>query len=964
MPSVTLATPNPKPTQASDRLDSWKEIAAHLGRTVRTVQRWERSCSLPVHRHRHAEASSVYAFRSELDAWWVFRRGDLSRRPHSSSSGQGREAESVVGPVSGLPPGNGGQSSVLWSPSGRRSRYSVGRSLEMGQLRNALDRVGVSGGLLVAVSGEPGIGKTTLVDGFVAATAGTCYTARSRSSERLAGTETYLPLLDALDDLLRRDPGRTLGELLRTFAPLWHAQLSPAQGSDAVAPAGQAGAEQRIKRELLSFLQEASRERPVVLFLDDLHWADPSTLDLLGYLAGHFDALRILVIVAYRPDELLLQQHPFVSMKHDLVARGLCRTIEPRLLGRQDIDEYVALRLPAHALPPEFVDTLFVRTEGNPLFMSALLDYLCESGAIGQSGGVWRLMRPIAEITGDLPESVLGMIQRKIDRLSDGERKLLLAASVQGLEFTAAIVADVVGDSAADAEDRLVRLESVFGLVQRVADVELPDGRLTRRHRFVHILYQEHLQSLLTPARLVSLSRDTACSLERAYGEHAPEIASRLAVLYETARDFRRAAECFLTATRRAFKVFAYQDAIALGHRGLDAATHVRDDEQRRRCELQILFAIAFPVKAVQGFASDELPQLYERARILCTQLGETRELADVVWGQWSSQAVRLELEAAQQSCERLHELGAQGIEPRVAVQARIASSLVAYYRGDFPAAYDSCEQALALYQPELHGPLRVTAGWDPAMSVQGHMAWTSLALGFPDRAVQEVEDGVRRARDVGHVHTLVYALCFAALVHQWRGDQVRFRQSLDEMRRLALDYQLVHFTTVAAFLEGQILAEHGRLRDGIEQMREGLRQYERLGARTSHARFVAALAEALGRSGRSAEGLQLVDGAIAGLGLARFYEAELLRVRGELLARHATAEARIGAERSFMRAVGVARAQEARSFELRAILSLCRLRCSTPAPDAIRHLQSLLRSFTEGFDTEDVLAARALLAA
>jgi adenylate cyclase len=914
---------SPHPS-AADRLDSWKEIAAHLGRTVRTVQRWERTCELPVHRHLHSESSSVYAFRSELDAWWFAR------------SGQRTHDHPAEGQVNLQVPGS----------ARRHDHPTVGRADERRELMRAFERTASGRGILVAVSGEPGIGKTTLVEDFLTELGPiptSCYTGRGRSSESLAGGEAYLPLLDALEDLLRRDTTQTLAPALKLIAPLWFGQLGVRTTGSALSNEGVqtgTGTQQRLKRELLAFLQDASRNRPVVLFLDDLQWLDPSSLDVLGYLTRHFDSLAVMIVVTYRPEELLVQKHPFLPIKHDLQARGLCRDLALAMLTREDLAHYVDLEFPG--LPPAFVDVVFAKTEGNPLFMVGVLDYLRERHVLKLEGDNWTLTRSAPDLARDLPESVRGMIQRKIDLLPEAKRRLLVTASAQGLEFQAAIIARVLSLDPVDVEEQLDSLEHAYGFVRKTAEQELPDGSLTLRYQFVHVLYQDRLRASLTPSRLMSLSRAVAGALEAAYGDHTAEIASRLATLYETAREFRRAADYFLEAARRAAKVFAYDDAIELGYRGLDAAAHLPVDDRRSR-ELTILLTIGFPIRAVRGFASEQLHQLYERARILCTALNRTHELRDVLWGLWASQLVRLEIEGAHETVDRLDQLAVQDGHPVVSIQADIARGLVAHYSGDFAAAHESCTRALTKYDPRRHGPLPVTAGWDPAMSVRGHMAWTSLALGYPDRAVSEVEAGVQSARDVAHVPTLVYALFFAIFIHQWRGDQDRFQRYLDEMHRLALDYQLVHFVTIAAFLQGQTLAQEGRLAEGLEQMREGLARYGALRARTCRSRFVSAYGGALGLAGRPDEGLELLDEEIASIGRARFYEAELLRTRGELLHMRKAASADGEAERSLMRALDVARVQHARSFELRVLLSLHRLR-SRPGDDSrIAELQAAL---------------------
>jgi len=886
------------------RLDSWKAIAAHLGRTVRTIQRWERSAGLPIRRLQHAEGASVYALLPELDRWWSERSKLAEFEP--------RDVPPVAAEVGSLASG--------LIPSPTSPLPTVGRETERNVLQRAFDQTSAGRGVLLTVSGEAGIGKSTLVADFLASlrTEGKHVLAgRGRSSESLAGTEAFLPLIDALADLLSADASGSLKRLMKASAPLWYAQLdhSKAGVRDTSLEAGGSSQPQRIKRELLAFFQEAGGVRPIVLFLDDIHWADSSSLDVLAYVTRHIESLRLLAIVAFRPDELLSRKHPFIPLKDDLEARGLCRSLDLVLLGRRDLGEYLERRFPG--LPSTFADAVFERTEGNPLFMVSLLAYLSENGGFERHDARWSLAAPAADLLRDLPESVQGMIRRKIDALPDAERRVLGAGSVQGIEFHAAVVARVLDADVADVEEHLLRLEHVYRCVQQAAVQELPDGTFTVRYRFVHVLYQERLRAAFAPARLAELSRATAEALTTAYAVCGSEIGSRLANLYNTARDFDAASRWYLDAARHAVHVYAYEDAIELGYRGLAAVGRLPVEERRPR-ELSLLMLLASAVKAIRGFANHQLPELYTRARDLCIELNQTADLADVLWGLWGSQVIRLDLLGAQDSVRQMQRLCAEAPGSLICVQAAVGDSLVAYYRGDFTHAKLSFQLALSLYDEGRHGPVPVAGGWDPLVSVHGHVGLAALALGEADQAVSDLDASLARAREQGHVPILAYALFFAIIVHEWRGDGACTEALLTEMHRLASDYQLVHFLTISQFLQGRLQAQGGDAATGVGRMRDGLAAYEALGAQTLRSRFAAMLAEELGRSGQVDDGLALVDRELNTLGSARYYESELLRIRGLLLRQRNASGDLVDAEESFRRALSVARAQRAVAFESR----------------------------------------------
>lgn len=258
------------------------------------------------------------------------------------------------------------------------ARHTVGREKERAELHSGFASALSGRGLLLCVAGEPGIGKTTLVEDFLAdlAAEGRSTIARGRCSERLAGTEAYLPLLEALESLLQSGSNPAAARVMKQIAPTWYAQVVPLSGSNEesarLLAEVKAASQERMKRELGNFLLEVARLRPLVLFFDDLHWADVSTIDLLSFLAGKFDALNVLIVVTYRPSDMLLTKHPFLQIKPDLQAHGVCRELQLEFLNEAEIEQYLALEFPQHRFPAEFPKLIHAKTEGSPLFMADL----------------------------------------------------------------------------------------------------------------------------------------------------------------------------------------------------------------------------------------------------------------------------------------------------------------------------------------------------------------------------------------------------------------------------------------------------------------------------------------------------------------------------------------------------------------------------------------------------------------
>ena len=457
--------------------------------------------------------------------------------------------------------------------------------------------------------------------------------------------------------MLHGEGGEAAARAMKATAPNWYAQVAPLAGDDSslarVLAESKAASQERLKRELVAFLQEVSHLRPLLLFFDDLHWADASTVDLLAYLGGKCAGMRALLVLTYRPTDLAVGKHPFGPVKLDLQARGVCREVALEFLTRPDLDRYLALEFPEHRFPEEFAALVHARTEGSPLFMADLLRYLRDRQVLTQEEGRWTLGQSVPDLRRDLPESVRGMIQRKIDQLGEDDRRLLVAASVQGYEFDSAVVARVLERDAAEVEDRLDELDRVHAFVRAVREQEFPDRTLTLRYRFVHVLYQNALYASLRPTRRASLSATVAQALLGYYGEKSEDVAAELALLLEAARDFSRAADYFLAAARNAARVFANQEAVVLA-RGESSCSHRCRTPPSARKELALQITLGPALFATKDWTAPDVETAYTRAQVLCRELGESPDLFPALWGLFLFHIARGEIQTGLDQGEQL----------------------------------------------------------------------------------------------------------------------------------------------------------------------------------------------------------------------------------------------------------------------------------------------------------------------
>lgn len=831
----------------------------------------------------------------------------------------------------------GGAARSARSGAPATARHAVGREPALADVRRAFESAAGGQGSIIALSGEPGIGKTTVVEEFLEwldDDGERCYVGRGRCSERQAGSGAYLPWLEALD-AMRNHRGTPVAQALKAMAPTWYAQVAPPDTGDTAetraVTVNRAGSQEWMKRELCAFLEELARHRPVILFFDDLQWADESTVDILAYVADRLRSLRILMIATYRPADLRLGRQVFLPLKLDLEARGIWRDRHLDFLTADDVRRYLDLEFPGHRFPPTFASLVHEKTEGNPLFMTDLVRSFRDRGVIRSSEGTWVLSKLPAECERDIPASIRSMIELKITRLDEPDRRLLTVASVAGAEFTAAVVAHVVEIEQADVEDRLHELGRIHALVCPVREEELSDRSLSMRYRFVHVLYQNALYASLGPNRRASLSIRVAEAMIAVHGEQSNAHALELGCLFEAGRDFSRAAEFLLAASERSRQIYADREALSLAERALAMVRMLPNTPERVPRELLHLIGVALPTHGVKGYAAPELDGLFRRIRELCDSFGDNPQLFGAVAAIGAYHFMRAELAPALEATEQMQRLSTMTGDPVMTIWTEWAyGATYSHFGGRLENTMAHLDRGAQLYDPAMHQGFMLMTGFDAGLGCAFQGARVAWLLGRPDEAAARIEAVVARARQLGHPLMIAFSLFFQAWIRQHGRDPQGVLEVMRDLLPVIEQYRYPHLGAWARIVNGWAEALGGRAADGEAAIRQSLAVLDAIGITLMRPNFLALLAESIAAQGRVDEALAVLDEAAATAERTeeRCYLSEIHRLWAELAAQPGRASHPhvAQADRRLQEAVAIAHEQGAQAFERRAAACLARL--------------------------------------
>jgi DNA-binding winged helix-turn-helix (wHTH) protein/predicted ATPase len=854
------------------------------------------------------------------------------------------------------------------SPSPAPPPLLVGREALLQRLGEAWARARQGQRQVVWVTGEAGMGKTTVVEAFrtAATTDLAVWLAAGQCVEHYGTGEAYLPVLEALGQLCRGLGGARLVGLLQQHAPTWLVQmpwLLTTAHREQLRDELQGVTRERMLREFAEVVDTLTAATPLVLILEDLHWSDYATLDLLALLARRRTPARLLVIGTYRPVEAIVHHHPLRTVVQDLQRHGHATELPLALLSVEAVAAYLVARFPRQQFPAALVPWLHQRTDGHPLFLVTLVQALVEWGVLQAHDECWTVQEGLETLAVHVPESLRQLLEQQITRLPLEAQRVLEVASVGGAEFVAAAVAAGLEADAATVEEHC---ETLVGqqLLRPLGVATWPDGTVTTRYAFVHALYQQMMYERLGAGRRVRLHQRLGGCLETAFGAQAGEIAAELAEHFVRGQDTQHAVHYLYQAAENALHCCANQEAIRLLTQELELLTTLPDTPERSQQELILQTTLGPALIATRGYAAPDVAQTYARARDLCRHMGDTPQLFVALRGLQTFHAVRAELPMAAELAEELLLLAQRQHDPTLLVFAHLSLGSTLFHRGAFVQARVHLEQGTPLNIPQQDHDPAFLYGHGPGVVC---ISWAALALwllGYPEQALQKGHEAITWARQLAQPFSLAFALNWVAWLHQLRREPQAAQDQAEAAMALCTEQGFAQLLAFGRVLRGWALAARQQGENGIAHIHQGLAAYQATGAAVGRPQQLALLAEAHGQVRQAEAGLAVLTEALTVVGQTgeRSYEAELHRLTGELLlARSAVHHTE--AEACFRQALDVARHQQAKSLELRAAMSLARLwQQQGKRTEAHQLLAEVYGWFTEGFDTADLQEAKALL--
>jgi tetratricopeptide (TPR) repeat protein len=830
----------------------------------------------------------------------------------------------------------------------------VGRQEEMGLLLRAWDGSSHGRGQVVLIQGEAGVGKSRLVEGLREATAKDHIWVAIRCSP-FHTASAFHPIIEHLKRVLGLQPEDTaqqhlakleaglagfktlpLSESVRLFADL----MSVPVPEDRYPRLSMTAQQQRDATldAIIAWLIETAERGPVLMAGEDLHWADPTTLETLGMLIEQAPTAAMLVVATYRPE----LTPPWPQRSH-------MTPITLNRLERPEVETMVGHLAGGRPLPGEVVDHIVAKADGVPLYVEELTKAILGSGVLEARGDAYVLRGALAQL--HIPETLQDSLMARLDR-APRLREVAQLGSVLGREFAYDMISALAG-----IEEGMLQ----SGLGQLVVDELLYQrGRPPRsRYLFKHALIQDAAyQSLLKRTRQ-QYHQHVAKLLEDRFPEVASTQPELVAHHYTEANCPAEAIAYWHKAGVAAASTSANLEAVDQFRRGLALVEALPDPSERAERELDLQMALGPALIATKSFSHPDFGRTYERAWELCQQLGDHPREVTALRGLMLHHLNLQEMEKSQHFAEEALRVAERLGDAARLVGGHMAVAVALFWQGKLDPALAHFRRGFEMFDPTMQFPN--WPGANPGVQCQFYPALISWMLGYPDRSLDELRAAVGSAETLGHPVTLAHTLCWVALVHIFRHEPPAVADDAGRALRICEEHHIPQFYAIALCANGWALGVSGEGEKGLAQIAQGVASYG-LGALRHILLALQADAQlAIGKPEAALASVAAGLKAVEKTGGAPL-EAELYRLKGEALLAGAGTVSE--AETAMQQAIDVARRQNAKSWELRGAMSLARLRRQQGRPqEAVALLAPILGWFTEGFDTADLQAARTLLA-
>ncbi|OUL99489.1 ATP-binding protein [Variovorax sp. JS1663] len=829
----------------------------------------------------------------------------------------------------------------------------IGRAAALRELRAAWERAQAGQRQVFWIAGEAGVGKTTLINGFVAGLGGGAVCARGQCVEQFGAGEPYLPVLEALGSVCRGDPA--LVTLMRSVAPTWLLQM-PWLCTDAEREALRrelAGSSQhRMLRELGELLDRHTESRPLLLVTEDLHWSDDASLRLLDHIARRRGPARLMWLASFRLAEVIAEDHPLKGLRHELRLHRLCHEIMLDPFSEREVADYIERRLPGAGLPEALVKQLHVHTDGLPLFVVNVVDDLVSQDALGATPSAAAL---------PVPENLAGVIEKRIERLPPEQCRLLEAASVCGVEFRPETLADALAlDPAWVGEccEALVQRQQWLG---RPAVGRRADGVVEARHAFRHALYRHVFYQRVGAMARAQMHGRIALSMARSRAAGQAVAAAELATHFERSHDVAAALRHYVEAAENALQHFAPTEAMSLTAHALTLLPHCADAQERDALEMAVLGPRGVAATQLMGITAPTAVAVYERIQALCGAVPSHISRALEMGLGWVLYA-RGDYVGARAQAARVEALAAQRQDPVLEAAACNLLGATLCLQGELAAGLERLHRGLEVFAGFAERVSYVPFVVDLGVAMHARLSVALLLVGRVDQARAEARAAEARAAAVGQPFAKMLAMAFDGSVEMYLERPARVLEIADALLKAAEDNAFPEGAAPGRWMRGWALAQTGQPELGHALMVEAFQmQAERGRAGGGSTTILGHAAAALLQAGRLADARARLDEAFALAGRIgeTTYRPELLLLEGRLALAHGERETGLAAMRSATRE---ALAQQSLWLAMVAQVALC------GQPDATADdrdaLARLFATLPEGHDTPLAARARALLAA